>query len=277
MGRVETRMYRRRQKRAARMRWLLLLLLGAGAAFLLWRGGQASFITERIGTPAPTPLAADFDRTVESREVTLAAETWYAIQTGVFSTKEAADQKADAYTQRGAPGTVVRQGEKWRVFIACYGTEGEAAAVRTRLEQNQKVETYLYVWKCPELRLRLTGKVGQLDAVEAGFTLLMSAAAALRDTSTELDAAQLTTEEVRTVAKQLDDQFKLWEDTIRSRFGRNLPDLVQDQLSLAAGWKARLAALGEASNATEMSAALKAQAMGLYDEIAAWRREFAAQ
>ena len=163
------------------------------------------------------------------------------------------------------------------MFIACYGTEGEAAAVRTRLEQNQKVETYLYAWKCPELRLRLTGKVGQLDAVEAGFTLLMSAAAALRDTSTELDAAQLTTEEARTVAKQLDEQFKLWEDTIRSRFGRNLPDLVQDQLSLAAGWKVRLAALGEASNATEMSAALKAQAMGLYDEITAWRREFAAQ
>jgi hypothetical protein len=79
------------------------------------------------------------------------------------------------------------------------------------------------------------------------------------------------------VAKQLDEQFKLWEDTIRSRFGRNLPVLVQDQLSLAAGWKASLAALEKAANATEMSAALKSQAMGLYDEITAWRRAFAAQ
>ena len=277
MGRVETRMYRRKKRRSKLLRRTVLILLLLLGGLLLWRKAPSSLGIERLGGPTASPLNSAYDQTVESREVTLAEENWYAIQTGVFSTEEAARQKADAYKDRGAPGTVIREGEKWRVFIACYGTEGEAAAVRTRLEQNQKVETYLYAWKCPELRLRLTGKVGQLDAVEAGFTLLMSAAAALRDTSTELDAAQLTTEEVRTVAKQLDDQFKLWEDTIRSRFGRNLPDLVQDQLSLAAGWKARLAALGEASNATEMSAALKAQAMGLYDEIAAWRREFAAQ
>lgn len=277
MGRVETRMYRRRQKRAARMRWLLLLLLGAGAAFLLWRGGQASFITERIGTPAPTPLTADFDRNVESREVTLAAENWYAIQTGVFSTKEAADQKADAYTQRGAPGTVVRQGEKWRVFIACYGTEGEASAVRTRLETAQRVDTYLYTWECPELRLRLTGMAGQLDAAEAGFTLLTSTAAALRDAAMELDAAQLTTQEAIATVEALDGQITLWEDTVKRRFGVSIPALVEDMLAITAGWDDRCAALKAAGDATFLSAALKAQAMGMFDEICTWRAELAAQ
>ena len=143
MGRVETRMYRRRQKRAAWIRWLLLLILGIAVVVLLWQGGQASFFAEHMGETAPTPISAEFDKTVESREVTLPEENWYAIQTGVFSTQEAALQKADAYTSRGAPGTVVRQGEKWRVFITCYGTEEEASAVRTRLETSQKVDTYL--------------------------------------------------------------------------------------------------------------------------------------
>lgn len=277
MGRVETRMYRRKKQRSKLVRRTTLILVLLLGAVLLWRRFPSALVIERLTEPTATPVTSAFDQTVETREVTLVKETWYAIQTGVFSTEEAARQKADAYTERGAPGTVIREGEKWRVFIACYGTEPEAASVRTRLEQNQKVDTYLYAWVCPELRLRLTGKAGQLDAVEAGFTLLMSAAAALRDTATELDAAQLTTEEARTSVAAMDSQIKLWEDTIRSCFGRNLPKLVQDQLTISANWQNRLAALKEAANATELSAALKAQGMGLYDEIAAWRKAFAAQ
>lgn len=277
MGRVETRMYRRRQKRAKWRKWLVIGLMLTGLCVLLWRGGQASFVTDYIGMTAPTPGTSAFDRTVETREVTLNAETWYAIQTGVFSTQEAALEKADAYTQRGAPGTVIRQGEKWRVFISCYGTEGEASAVRTRLENNQKVDTYLYAWECPEVRLRLSGMAGQLDAAEAGFTLLTSVASALRDTATELDAAQLTTQEVKTEAKALDDQIALWEDTARSRFGKSIPSLVEGMLEITGGWDARYAAINAAEDATAMSAALKAQAMGMYDDICAWREALAAQ
>lgn len=277
MGRVETRIYRQKQRKARWRRWLLGAGVVAGLAALLWRGGQASFATDYIGLPASTPLVNSFDRTVDTREVTLKAETWYAIQTGVFSTQEAAVQKADAYTQRGAPGTVIRQGEKWRVFIACYGTEGEAAAVRTRLENNQKVDTYLYAWNCPEIRLRLSGMAGQLDAAEAGFTLLSTTAASLRDMAMELDAAQLTTHEVMDAVRALNDQVSLWEETVRSRFGNNVPALVKGMLEITARWDTRYQALAAAEDATAMSAALKAQAMGMYDDICTWREALAAQ
>ena len=278
MGRVETRMYRQRRKRVRRQRWLAAGLLLAGiAVVLLWRGGRTPFLADSIGQTGPTKAASGFDRTVESREVTLNAETWYAIQTGVFSTEEAALQKADAYAERGAPGTVVRQGEKWRVFIACYGTEGEASAVRTRLETNQKVETYLYAWACPQVRLRLSGMAGQLDAAEAGFTLLTTTATALRDTAIELDAAQLTTQEVLASAAALDDQVSLWEETVRSRFGKKLPELVEGMMAITARWDERYAALKSAADATALSAALKAQAMGMYDDICTWRTALAAQ
>ena len=277
MGRVETRMYKRRQKRAARLRWLVVILLALGAAVWFLGRGQASFVMEKIGLSASIPKNGEFDKTVESREVVLPAEIWYAIQTGVFSTQEAALQKADAYTQRGAPGTVVKQGEKWRVFIACYGTEGEASAVRSRLETNQKVDTYLYNWECPEVHLRLSGMAGQLDAAEAGFTLLTSTAAALRDTAMELDAAQLTSQEVNTAMDALDAQIALWEDTVKSRFGRDVPPLFKDMLDITANWDARYSALRAAEDATALSAALKAQAMGIYDEICTWRNEMMAQ
>lgn len=277
MGRVEKRMYKRRQMRAKMLRRLVLLLILVIAGVVLWRRMPDSFSIERLGLPQATQRSTGADNTVETREVILAEETWYAIQTGVFSTEEAARQKADAYAERGAPGTVVKEGEKWRVFIACYPTEAEATSVRTRLEQSQKVDTYLYAWKCPELRLRLTGKVGQLDAVEAGFTLLLSTASALRDTATELDAVQLTTQEVHAALQNLDEQITLWEDTLRNRFGRSLPDLPQQLLTISSNWDDRYAVMKNAEGATALSAGLKAQGMGMYDEIAAWRRAFAAQ
>ena len=277
MGRVETRMYRRRQRRAKWRRWLVAVAVAAGICLLLQQGNRASMIAEYIGLPEKTMNKTAFDTTPGSREVTLPAETWYAIQTGIFSTQEAALQKADAYTQRGAPGTVIRQGEKWRVFIACYGSEAEAAAVRTRLENNQKVDTYLYVWACPEIRLRLSGMAGQLDAAEAGFTLLKSAAAVLRDTAVEIDAAQLTIQEAKDAAKALGEQIVQWEDTARACFGREIPPLIEEMLKITAGWKARYKVLAAAEDATALSAAYKAQAMGLYDEICTWRQTLAAQ
>ncbi|MGN1368358.1 MAG: SPOR domain-containing protein [Aristaeellaceae bacterium] len=277
MGRVETRLYKRKLRRSKAIRAAVLICLLGAAVWLAWMRLPHGFITEMIALPTATPLTSAYDQTVETREVTLPEETWFAIQTGVFSTQEAAAQKADAYTQRGAPGTVVQEGDKWRVFIACYGTEADASAVRTRLEQNQKVDTYLYSWKCPQLRMRLTGKRGQLDVVEAGFTLLTSTAAALRDTATSLDAAQLTTQEVMTAVTALDGQISLWEDTVRSRFGKSVPPLMESMLTITANWDERRSHVQASEGATALSAALKAEAMGMYDEIIAWRRVLSAQ
>ncbi len=277
MGRVETRMYRKKRSRAKLIRRSILLLLVGGVIILVWKRLPSGFMAQHLALPSPTPVSAAFDRTVETREVALAEETWYAIQTGVFSTQEAAREKADAYTDRGAPGVVVQEGEKWRVFIACYGKEEEASAVRTRLGETQRVDTYLYAWTCPELRLRLTGMAGQLDAVEAGFTLLSSTAAALRDTAISLDAAQLTSAEAAAAVSALNGQIILWEDTVRSRFGRNIPSLVEGMLTITGNWSSRYEQLNQAEGATSLSAELKAQAMGLFDEIKAWRAEVAAQ
>ena len=175
MASSRRRTYRRRRRRARLLRLAVLLLIAAGAVLLFTR--RPGMLTERIQQATPTPSATAWDKTKVTREVTLPAETWYTIQTGVFSASEAAQVKAGAYTERGAPGTVVQDGGKWRVFIASYGREDEAAAVRQRLGEVQRVETYLYHWTCPELRLRLTGMAGQLDAAEAGLTLFSQAAA----------------------------------------------------------------------------------------------------
>lgn len=111
MGRVEQRLYRQQmaRRRLGRMIVLTLLIFAAGA-LTLSRNAASHLTAETIAQPTATPIAAAYDQTVVSREITLAAETWYAIQTGVFSNEDAAREKAELLTDRGAPGAVVEDG-----------------------------------------------------------------------------------------------------------------------------------------------------------------------
>lgn len=263
-------MYRLYRGQAVARRLLLGVAAGAVALGLIARGrGTDGFLAQPLIPPTATPMLASFDETVETREMTLPAETWYAIQTGVFSTREAAEQKADAYAGRGAPGYVARDGEKWRVFLACYGSREDAASVRDRLSGNQQVETYLYEWAAPELRLRMSGMAGQLDVAEAGLALMRQSAARLRDDASRLDAGELTAAEETAVLDSLDGQVTLWADTARKRFARPYPALVETLLGWAEDWQNRRKAL-DTSDVTALSAALKAQAMDLH----AWDADF---
>ena len=265
MTRIQRRMLRRRRRRRRMLLGVGIMLACCAGIFLLKR---PMLQTEWIARPTPSPTADAYDRSVVTREVLLPAQTWYTIQTGVFSTREAALEKAGAYTDRGAPGTLVEEGGKWRVFIASYGREEDASLVRQKLGEQQRVETYLYPWTCPELHLRLSGMAGQLDAAEAGLMLLTSAAELLRDTAILLDAAQLTTAEALQEAGELDAQISLWVETAHSRFGRQPPQLVSELLTMADGWVKRYAAIRQGGeSATMLSAELKGQGMQLFDEM----------
>lgn len=274
MGRVEQRLYRRRKKRAHLLRLLTaLLLMAGGVTIMLWLGGEKGLVTQRMAAPTSTPIARAWDQSVQTREVTLPEACWYAIQTGVFSTEEAAAEKAGAYSDRGAPGMVIREGEKWRVFIACYGSAEEAASVRKRLEETQGIETYQYAWCCPELRLRLSGMAGQLDLAEAGLTLMQQIAEQLRDSAILMDAGQISLDDAGTILTDMDGRISLWRETTCDRFGKPRPALIEALLAFADGWHESLAALRSASSTTGMSAEMKRQGMKLYQQTISLRAE----
>ena len=262
MRRVARRMYRRRRRLKVAMGILAVAVIIA--ALMIWR--TPSFSVEGLLTgTTPTPeLTAD--RTITTMELHLPAQTWYTIQTGVFSTKEAAQDKADDYTDRGAPGTVVASGGKWRVFIASYGRETDAASVRQRLGEMQRVETYLYAWECPEVRLRLTG-----------MTLLQGAAEVMRDTATLLDASQLTAEDAQNELAELDGQLALWMDAAKSAFGVSIPEMVKSLMTMAEDCRSWIAQEKGGTSASVLSSALKGYGMVLYDGMVSLRMLLLAQ
>ena len=279
MRRMERRMYRIKRGQAMARRILLGIAGVAVLAGLLsrLRGGDG-LIARPVDQPTATPIASGFDETVETREITLPEEVWYAIQTGVFSTREAAEEKAAAYSDRGAPGYVAQDGDKWRVFIACYADKTDANNVRSRLSDAQRVETYLYEWTNPQLRLRLSGMVGQMDVVEAGLALRRQAARQLRDDASRLDSGAMTTGDERQNLEALDGQVTLWADTARRRFARPYPAMIDALLGWAADWQASYSLLkGALGDPTALSAALKAQGMALYEGNIQFRSQWSAQ
>ena len=276
MGRVEKRMYRRARGQALLRRTLLFLtalIITAGLASRAQsgRGLQAQAVVQ----PTQTPVAPAFDETAETREITLGQETWYAIQTGIFTSQAAAEEKAGLYAQRGAPGYVAQDGAKWRVFIACYGDKDDASGVRERLSAGQDVETYLHSWVCPALTLRLSGMRGQIDVAEAGLSQGLQQAVRLRDGAALLDCGEWTPGEARALAEELRAQAALWLETARSRFARPYPALMAGLMEAAEEWNGRYQLLDRAAqeSATALSAEMKLQAMALYDEVCAVRRQ----
>lgn len=272
MGRVERRMYRRMRGQAAMRRLMLFLtavVVLAGLASHLT--GRQSVRVEGVTPPTPTPVTAAFDETVNTREITLPAGAWYAIQTGVYSTRDAAQGRVDAYAERGAPGYLTEDGGKWRVFIAVYEEKEDADAVRERLSSNQNVETYVHAWACPSVTLRLSGMTGQLDVAEAGLSLAWQTANQLRDAALALDLGELTVQEAKKVTQDIGDRVALWARTARERFALPCPKVVETVLAFCDDWPARESAILQSDGATVLAGRLKLQAMACYDEAIALR------
>lgn len=273
MSRRQRRMIRRARGQAILRGVLLLataavLLTGVGSHF----SGEGDFQARSVQQPTATPVASAFDETVTQREITLPENVWYAIQTGVYSSAEAAQSRADAYADRGAPGYVTHDSGKWRVLIACYGDKTDASAVQQRLSSVQQVETHLHAWQAPAVTLRLSGMAGQLDVAEAGLNLPGQAAVLLRDAAIALDAGESSVERARGTVESLGESITLWARTARERFPQPYPAMIASVLDFADVWMTQQTEAMRSGEAAALSAFIKKQAMAAYDRHVALRQ-----
>ena len=268
MPRTQYKVYRTHRRRR---RFSLLIVVAAAvvlAAGMRTRYDSGRAVTaEALTAPTATPVTPLFDETPAERDFTLPSSTWYALQTGLYTDEASALQVAGMLTDRGAPGYILSQNGKFRVLIACYGEQAEADAMRARLSQHQAVETIVYRWTCEPVTLRLSGMAGQLDAVEAGLTLLFQTAPEMRDLAVAADRGEYTADEIQAMLASLLAQLDLWDDTVRSRFAMPHPAIVTESLTLCADVREAVAGVQKASTVTDLSAALKLQSMALYKRL----------
>lgn len=119
-----------------------------------------------------------------SLPVSLAEQTYYVLQNGVFSTKESADTARQALKERGLDG-VTEPGDRYSVFVGAFGSKETAKLLSGHLEET-KDEFYVKPYVIPGAdRLRWAGS--DADTVKSWF----EAGSELVSSASELTTAHL--------------------------------------------------------------------------------------
>ncbi len=251
---LKTRTYR---VRGGGRRWIVWVIL----APLLAAGAYAALQTlPKYAAPylsiQPAPTLTPRDSAADSRVITLAGETWYALQLGAFDSADAARSLAEAYRVRGAGGLIWQQ-EVYRVLAAAYASRADAQAVQTRLMAQHGVETVVIDVRWPDVTLRVTGQKAQLDALTDAYDAFPKLIRHLSEWSSALDQGEAETSQALAALQSERDTASALAGRLQALFGDGGHPAVQDVRNMLAGVTAALDAALTAQSATRLGAQIK--------------------
>ncbi len=226
-------------------------------------------------TPTPTAIGSTFDETVTSREISLPARSWYAIQLGAYDSEESARSQAESFVARGAAG-YVRKDSRFRVLAALYPTREEAQAVRQQLQSQHEIDSYVYEIALPEIVLSVNGMAGQLDVLEAGMQYLNTTLEKFCEISTSMDKQELPVEQEVSRLAEIASQADTLKNVLAQRFSTANYAVVSDLINLMGQIGASTSAVAETSSKGNvvMGAQMKNQTLKLLTSVESYLYSF---
>ena len=252
-GRLATRRYKVRRRKAG---WLLLIAgigLGFGVSSYL-RHVQPLPRTHISAQPAPT-LPPEETR-ADERTLTLAGQSWYALQVGAFDSAEAAAREAENYRARGAGGYIFRK-DGCRILAAAYTARADAQAVITQLKTRHGLDAEVVEIISPQITLQLSGQKGQLTALSDAFSAMEKLCGHLYQLSLSLDRQETDARETLAALKSEQDTLTALAERLRSRFGVSAPDAVLRLEEMLSDCAQSLNTAGAAQSLTRLGAQVK--------------------
>lgn len=253
-GRLATRRYKVRRRRRG---WLLLLAVGIAVGF-----GVSSFL-KGSGTAPQTHIAAEPAPTLppeetqaDERTLTLASQSWYALQVGIFDSPEAASREAESYRARGAGGYIFQK-DGCRVLAAAYAARADAQAVITRLKTRHGLDAEVVEIVSPEITLRLSGQKGQLTTLTDAFSAMEKLCGHLYQLALSLDSQETDAREALTALKSEQDTLTALSGRLQSRFGASAHPAVQELRQMLSDCAATLNTAAGAQSLTQLGAWVK--------------------
>lgn len=214
-GRLQTRRIRVRRRFLRVLAILCLLaLLVSGGFYLLNKNG---WIPLNLSL-SPSPTLSPDEVKADTRVMKIPGEVWYALQLGVFSSRDAADAVAAQYLSRGAAAYLYEDGASFRVLAAAYKTRAEAQTVMSRLKTDHGIETFIFELSRGEVTLKVHGQAAQLTALESAYTCLSGAGGLLADLSAGLDNYTRTEEETRAALTSEEDTVSSLHEKLSTLF-----------------------------------------------------------
>lgn len=136
--------------------------------------------------PLPQVSAAPSDSTL-----TIARQSWYAVQVGSYESQAQADTAAEQLRKRGGAGYVYKSGS-YRLLVSCYPSQEEAEEVRQKLQASGEFTSpVLYHFVSDEILLRIVAAPVQSSALSQGYALLPEMIRELSRLSLALDRSTM--------------------------------------------------------------------------------------
>lgn len=253
-GRLATRRYKVRRRK---MGWLLLIAgigLGLATSSAYLRFMRPLPQTQISAQPAPTLPPEETQ--ADERTVTLAGQSWYALQIGVYDDAETAGRDADALRARGAGGYIFRK-DGCRLLAAAYTARADAQAVMSRLKTRHGLDTEVVEIVSPEITLRLSGQKGQLTALTDAFSAMEKLCGHLYQLSLSLDRQETEAAEALTALQSEQDTLAALSARLQARFGASAPAAVLSLKQILDGSAQSLSAVSAAKTLTQLGAQVK--------------------
>ena len=253
-GRLATRRYKVRRRK---MGWLLLIAgigLGLATSSAYLRFMRPLPQTHISAQPAPTLPPEETQ--ADERTVTLAGQSWYALQIGVYDDAETAGRDADALRARGAGGYIFRK-DGCRLLAAAYTARADAQAVMSRLKTRHGLDTEVVEIVSPEITLRLSGQKGQLTALTDAFSAMEKLCGHLYQLSLSLDRQETEAAEALTALQSEQDTLAALSARLQARFGASAPAAVLSLKQILDGSAQSLSAVSAAKTLTQLGAQVK--------------------
>lgn len=195
---MEYRKRSTRRKKAPQMKAghvLAGLLFAAAVIYLVSASRAGTWLAEKVIAPVFSAFDAEHNasstapssqqaESSEKQQIMLPGINCYAVQLGVFTSKENAETLASDMSDKGAGCYILKDGDRYRVLASGYASKEEAKSVCSSLKESN-IDCALYSFDATERTLQIPMSQKQAE-------LLQTACEALKTAQSELTAYNIS-------------------------------------------------------------------------------------
>ena len=204
-----------------------------------------------------------------SDQFSIEANTVYALQVGVFDEEANAEEMAQTLKDKGGAGYIIQDGDSYRVIISAYRTEAEAENVKTRLAEEQKLDSKLYNITTEQINVELSAPEEYLAQLEDAIEESADIHEALLELSLSYDKGDLNLEQVKSELETLKDTADEKVSQMEAIDKSGTVEAVAEIKGFYSGVSNTLGQLMEAETQVNMSSGIKAA----YMDVVVTRKE----
>lgn len=159
-----------------------------------------------------TATPSDDAKKVE-KTITISGFTDYMIQLGAYDSENNAQTDASSIKSRGAAGYIV-SADKYRLIAASYQSAESAQSVKSSLENNDGIDSFVYEYTVPKLEFKITATQSQITKIESIFNKYIELKNNIGELAISLDKSEVDISKAKTKLEEYNNTVKEYVDDL---------------------------------------------------------------